>query len=254
MKLHHHPKSALATGSFDGGKITEIKPIGFPGEGGPIKRLGPLFYWSWATAPNGGVIGMHPHRGFEIMSYVIAGELGHFDSLGTQSHVPEGGAQVMLTGSGVSHEEHMNGTPTVFFQIWFEPDMQSALRRPAAYQEVQPDAFPVGRHPGVTVKEVLGGGSPIRLTVPARMWDVHLEPGHEWSLAAAEGSGVLLVGVSGSGTVTAAGEEVPLHREEMVVASGAGGNTIKLAAGEAEGMRVALIEVPADVPYPLYSK
>ncbi|WP_325176772.1 hypothetical protein [Paenibacillus alkalitolerans] len=36
-----------AKGEFDGGKITEQKPIGFSGEGSLINRLGPLFYWAW---------------------------------------------------------------------------------------------------------------------------------------------------------------------------------------------------------------
>lgn len=253
MKLHHHRKETLATGAFDGGKITEIKPIGFPGEGGPIDRVGPLFYWSWATAPNGGVIGMHPHRGFEIMSYVIDGELGHFDTLGTRSHVPAGGAQVMLTGSGVSHEEHMNGTPTVFFQIWFEPDMRDALRRPPSYQEVLPEHFTVAESPGVRAKEVLGGSSPIDLTVPARMWDVKLDPSAEWSAGLGADKGAILLGVEGSGTAGAAGESLPLRAGEMIVVESDGGS-LRLQAGRDGAFRAVLLEVDAQVHYPLYAK
>lgn len=37
-----------AFGQFDGGKITEQKPIGFSGEG--LNRLGTLFYWAWANS------------------------------------------------------------------------------------------------------------------------------------------------------------------------------------------------------------
>ena len=70
------------TGVFDGGRITEIKP--------------------------------NPHRAFEIMSYVLAGEIGHYDTLGTRSRVKRGGAQVMQTGSGVSHEEEMFSGDTQF--------------------------------------------------------------------------------------------------------------------------------------------
>lgn len=33
-------------GVFDGGKISEVKPIGFSGEGSAVTRVGPLFYWS----------------------------------------------------------------------------------------------------------------------------------------------------------------------------------------------------------------
>ena len=45
-----YPPNEQGSGSFDGGKITEIKPIGFPGEGSARTRIGPLFYWAWATA------------------------------------------------------------------------------------------------------------------------------------------------------------------------------------------------------------
>ena len=43
-----------AVGAFDGGKITEQKPIGFSGEGSVVKRLGPLFYWAWGAFQGGG--------------------------------------------------------------------------------------------------------------------------------------------------------------------------------------------------------
>ena len=40
------PPEAQEVGQFDGGRITEIKPIGFLHEGPEIKNLGPLFYWA----------------------------------------------------------------------------------------------------------------------------------------------------------------------------------------------------------------
>ncbi len=73
---HGKPSAAITiyqpdqqgTGAFDGGRITEIKRIGFPGEGSVVSRVG-------------------PHRRFEIMSYVLKGELGHYATLGTKSRV-----------------------------------------------------------------------------------------------------------------------------------------------------------------------
>jgi len=64
-----------ATGQFDGGKITEQKPIGFPGEDAVIERLGPLFYWAWAESREPAEIGLHPHQGYEIITYVLKGKL-----------------------------------------------------------------------------------------------------------------------------------------------------------------------------------
>ena len=45
-----YPPEAQGMGQFDGGRITEIKPIGFPHEGPTMENLGPLFYWAWASA------------------------------------------------------------------------------------------------------------------------------------------------------------------------------------------------------------
>jgi quercetin 2,3-dioxygenase len=94
-----------ANGKFDGGKIKEQKPIGFPGEGSLINRLGPLFYWAWGNSQGHAEIGQHPHQGFEIITYVIEGKAYHRDTLGTESVVGAGGTQLMQTGSGVSHAE-----------------------------------------------------------------------------------------------------------------------------------------------------
>ena len=70
-----YPPARQGRGAFDGGRITEFKPIGFPGDGAEVKRVGPLFYWAWASAHTPSKIGLHPHKAFEIMSYVLEGEI-----------------------------------------------------------------------------------------------------------------------------------------------------------------------------------
>ena len=105
FKIKIYSPEQQGSGAFDGGKITEIKPIDFPGGTSQAKRIGPLFYWAWASANGDGVIGMHPHKGFEIMSYVLRGELGHTDSMSGSRRVGTGGVQVMQTGSGIFHQE-----------------------------------------------------------------------------------------------------------------------------------------------------
>lgn len=79
----------------------------------------------------GGGFPAHPHRDFEIFSYVLEGALEHRDSLGNGSVVRAGGVQYMSAGSGVTHSEFnpSRGEPAHFLQIWLFPDRMGASPR-----------------------------------------------------------------------------------------------------------------------------
>ena len=50
-------------------------------------------------------IGLHPHKGFDIVTVIYHGELSHFDTIGGQGTLRDGDIQWMTAGSGIMHEE-----------------------------------------------------------------------------------------------------------------------------------------------------
>lgn len=124
-----------ASGAFNGGEIIENKPIGFPREGGVTKPYSSLFYWANAIAKVDSTIGLHPHEGFEIMSFVLNGTIRHYDTqLQSWKELKTGDAQIIRAGSGISHSEHM-GLDSRMFQIWLDPNLNKTMQQAASYDD-----------------------------------------------------------------------------------------------------------------------
>jgi hypothetical protein len=66
--------------------------------------------------------GTHPHREFEIFSYLVSGELEHRDSMGNVEVLKRGDVQLTSAGTGIRHSEKTHGSsPVHFLQIWSLP-------------------------------------------------------------------------------------------------------------------------------------
>jgi len=130
-------------------------------------------------------VGWHPHHGMDILSYFVAGNGRHADSMGNREIFRSPGFQWLSVGSGIEHAEG-GGTPRGEtehgFQIW--------LRMPAArmgdaprYGTVEPEGMTtVALDDRGSLARVIAGPfrdavGPAKFAVTVQMLDVDLKPG-----------------------------------------------------------------------------
>jgi len=149
-----------------------------------IDHLGPV---DW---PPGGPIGApdHPHRGFETVTYVLAGENEHRDSFGNADVLRPGDVQWMTAGGGVIHSEmptpefHRTGGTQHGFQIWVNLPALDKMMTPR-YQTLRAQQIPQVTsadgltHVRVIAGEALGVAARIDTRVPIQMLHFTLQPG-----------------------------------------------------------------------------
>src|SRR6188768_2485957 len=101
----------------------------------------------------------HPHRGIETITYVLAGNVDHADSLGNRGTIGAGDIQWMTAGSGIIHQEMPKGDPAGRmhgFQLWANLPASSKMT-PPRYQELKAADIPsVTDDDGTSVRIVCG--------------------------------------------------------------------------------------------------
>ena len=129
----------------------------------------------------------HPHKGFELITYLIAGEMEHLDSHGNHGILRPGDAQYMLGGTGLVHSEmptegfQRTGGHRHGFQVWVNLSKPDKALAPA-YKDVTAAQIPIA-HPseGVTARvvagEVFGTSGPVHTVTPWTYVHVTLQPG-----------------------------------------------------------------------------
>lgn len=100
----------------------------------------------------------HPHRGFETVTYMLAGKMRHEDNAGNKGVIETGGVQWMTAGKGIVHSEMPEQEEGLLagFQLWVNLPADQKLLEPM-YQEHPAAAIPVEtRENGTTIKVVAG--------------------------------------------------------------------------------------------------
>lgn len=130
----------------------------------------------------------HPHRGFETVTYLLAGQLEHKDSQGHTGKLGAGDVQWMTAGAGVVHSEmptseftrtggHLHG-----LQLWVNLPQRDKMTAPR-YQDISADRIPTAQTEDglATVKviagEALGAKAVIETRTPIVYLHWTLQPG-----------------------------------------------------------------------------
>jgi len=100
----------------------------------------------------------HPHRGFETITYMIAGRMRHHDSAGHEGLLQNGGVQWMTAGRGIIHSEMPEQEDGVMegFQLWLNLPARRKMI-PAWYRDIPRAEIPeYVTADGVTVRVIAG--------------------------------------------------------------------------------------------------
>ncbi len=178
MSITIYPFAEQAQGGFNDGEILENRPVVMTHNPEYLLPYSNLFYWAHAWSDNGSTIGEHPHKAFEIITFIIKGTIEHYDSKNLKwMPIGEGGAQIIRAGSGISHSEKLNAGSHVF-QVWFDPDFRKAIQAPAAYNDYEQKDFPVKAYNGFEVRQYIGENSPLKLEAPGvKAVEIHFKAG-----------------------------------------------------------------------------
>lgn len=136
-----------------------------------------------ASDPDDFPVGWHPHRGFDIASYLKSGLGRHGDSLGNRETFETPGMQWMSTGSGVEHAEGgatEKGVVMQGFQIWINVPGDRKMDDPR-YGTVPTQDLPMVKlndkvSARVLAGKTLGVDGPFETVQPVEMVDFELQP------------------------------------------------------------------------------
>jgi len=244
MAIQITSKENQASGVFAGGAILENKPIGFPQDGGQQKPFSNLFYWANAWSDNGGLIGEHPHKMFEILSFVIEGEIEHYDSkLDGWLSLKAGDVQIIRSRNGITHAERLLENSRIF-QIWFDPNVRESMLKEASYDDYRVDDFRFSEKDGASVKNYVGLDGPIKMdSEGVEIIEINLtEEHHTLKLDTSKIHSFYLLG----GSLELNGESIKEH--DFVVVE----NEYKIELKNVEKARLFKISVPQKLTYKTY--
>ncbi len=209
-----------------------------------------------AARPRG--VGVHPHRGFETVTIVYAGELEHRDSTGAGGRIGPGDVQWMTAASGILHEEFHSaeftkeGGTLEMAQLWVNLRAEDK-NAPAGYQTLLDREIPSVPLPDdagrvrVIAGAYAGQAGAARTFSPMDVWDVRLRAGRRATLSLPAERTVAVIVLRGA--VRIYGGETVTDGHLVMLDRGTGGVEI---AASADTTLLVLSGEPIDEPVVAY--
>lgn len=172
-------------------------------------------------------VGEHPHRGFETVTIVYAGEVEHRDSTGKGGVIGPGDVQWMTAGSGILHQEFHSaefarrGGELKMIQLWVNLPAKDKMAAPG-YQSIEAASIPTLLLPddAGTLRVIAGryddANGAARTFSPLNVWDAQIKEGKAVSFEQPEGWSSALIVLGGSVTVNG---ETTAQEAQLVVLS-----------------------------------
>jgi quercetin 2,3-dioxygenase len=183
----------------------------------------------------------HPHRGFETVTYMLAGKMRHRDSAGYEGLLEDGGVQWMTAGRGVIHSElpEQSAGRMEGFQLWLNLPARDKMSAPW-YRDIQSADVPEWKSDGVTARVIAGAthgvsGAVQREGTQPLYLDLHLQAGARFAQPLPETHNAFVYVYRGA--LRIGEQDVPAQRMAILRNSGDG---IVITAG-ADGARAILV-------------
>jgi redox-sensitive bicupin YhaK (pirin superfamily) len=184
----------------------------------------------------------HPHRGFETVTYMLAGRMRHRDSAGNEGLLGPGSVQWMTAGRGILHSEMPEQDAGLMqgFQLWVNLPAKDKMTAPR-YQDIAADRVPTaqlgeGASAKVLAGEIAGVRGPVDPgeTQPVFL-DITLAPASSAHVSLPEGHNAFVYVFEGEASVGDPGESVAHGRIGVLSA----GDDVVL--GSKDGARLILV-------------
>ena len=246
MKLRKAIRIVAGSDTSDGAGVRLKRSVGTPA----FDHLDPFLLFDEFKSDRAGdyIAGFpdHPHRGFETVTYMLAGRMEHRDHRGNRGNLVAGSVQWMTAGRGIVHSEMPQQEDGLMwgFQLWVNLPSKLKMTAPR-YQDIPPEDVPEIEIDGGRIRIVAGesGGTrgPVEAAGTAPIYlDLHLRGDSRHTQRIPDGHNGFIYVYEGAGTVGDTGVSDGASIEAGTLAVLGDGDAVQTASGP-DGMKCLIV-------------